>query len=680
MVDLVPIPLSTLVTRFFRELERKQAVFDLPRRRFFEGDASFDLGVFIHGHRAATPFGPAAGPHTQLAQNILLSWLAGGRIIELKTVQILDDLTISRPCIDMETVGYNIEWSQELSLEQSLEEYAKAAMLIEMAKAAGLAPGFPDTVLDMSVGYDLKGIRSPKVKAFIDGMMDARSAIDRLRAQIPGAHAALRDLPYPDRLSDTVTLSTFHGCPPEEIESIAAHLLREAGLNVVVKLNPTLLGKADLNAILRDRLGYREITVPDAAFDNDPVWGQVEGIVDRLGTLAASLGRGFGVKFTNTLLVHNHRTFFPTDAKEMYLSGAPLHVLATTLVGRFRAAFGDRFPISFSAGIDADNFADAVALGLKPVSVCSDLLKNGGYARGGKYLENLTKRMKETGTRDIDTFILLAFGGAEAALADLDLTEARKRTCIDALKDGGDPRAAAGSAFDAWVSAARLYNTRVYCDRVLDDPRYGREQTNTPPKKTGVKLALFDCQTCDRCITVCPNNANFGFAVPKGEFPGDRLIPGEDGWSMDNGGMMAVRRPHQIGNFADACNACGNCDVICPEDGGPQNVKARFFGTLEAWENDPRDGFHLEATVGGIRIHGRFAGEKVIVEDARGGKIRYKGADFDLSLDPADPAGTAEGHADGAIDLLPMRIMDGLRKAVTDENAVNYVSAAIVNR
>jgi len=67
--------------------------------------------VDVHGHTAATPLGPAAGPHTQLAQNIVLSYLVGCRIFELKTVQILDELVIPRPCIDMRTVGFNVEWS-----------------------------------------------------------------------------------------------------------------------------------------------------------------------------------------------------------------------------------------------------------------------------------------------------------------------------------------------------------------------------------------------------------------------------------------------------------------------------------------------------------------------------------------------------------------------------------------
>ena len=118
--------------------EHERKVFDLPARRFWRGSPDLDLSVVVHGHRAANPVGPAAGPHGQMAQNVLLSWLAGGRFIELKTVQVNDRLTIPRPCIDMETVGYNVEWSQELRLAESLREYVKGSMLIDVARAAGL--------------------------------------------------------------------------------------------------------------------------------------------------------------------------------------------------------------------------------------------------------------------------------------------------------------------------------------------------------------------------------------------------------------------------------------------------------------------------------------------------------------------------------------------------------------
>jgi putative selenate reductase len=682
MAELTPIPFGVLVTRLFRELAEKKAAFDLPATRFVAADPAKDLSVAIHGRRASTPFGPAAGPQTQLAQNIVLSWLVGGRVMELKTVQVKDDLVIPRPCIDMQTVGFNVEWSQELSLEQSLEEYVKASMLVEMLKASGLAPGasapgFGDTVFDMSVGYDLAGIRSERVRAFMAGLMDARPVVERLRAQIPAAFAHLRDLPFTTRVSDTLTLSTFHGCPPDEIEQIAAFLLREVGLHVSVKLNPTLVGAEGIATILHGRLGYRDVVVPDGAFDRDTKWEHVVDFIPRLGALAASLGKGFGVKFTNTLLVRNHRSFFPPAEKDMYLSGPPLHVLAIDLVRRFRRAFGDRYPVSFSGGVDAQNFSDCVALGLRPITVSSDLLRAGGYGRARNYFAELSRRMDAVGAKDVETFAIRAYGHGAAALERLALAPDAAAACRVALEQGGDLRAAAGDAFPAWVSAARLLDTETYADRALADARYALPKNSTPPKKLGTPLALFDCVTCDKCVPVCPNDANFTLPIAPREVPLERLVPVEGGFRMEQVGVLPLAKPRQIANFADACNDCGNCDVMCPEDGGPYVLKPRFFGSAASFARAPdRDGFALEATPGGVRMHGRLAGRTYVVESG-GPRLRYRGDGFDLALDPADPGAGAEGHADGPVDLAPLRIMELLRAGVTAPGAVNYVSAAL---
>jgi putative selenate reductase len=406
MVQLAPVPFDVLIGRMFRELEEKRSIFDLPAQRFVQGYPGRDLSVAFRQRRASTPFGPAAGPHTQMAQNIALSWLAGGRVIECKTVQVNDAIMVPRPCIDMATVGFNIEWSQELTVEQSLEEYVKGAMLIEMLKASGAGAGLSDTVFDMSVGYDLAGIRSAKVRGFLDGMLDASALVDRLRAQIPAPWRKFRDLPFPTRISDTLTLSTFHGCPPNEIESIVTHLIGEIGLDVVVKLNPTLLGRDELDAILHERMGYRDIMVPQRAFDEDAKWADVVEVIGRLEPYAAARGQSLGVKFSNTLVVENTRGFFPASEPVMYLSGPPLHPLAIALTARFRRVFDDRLPVSFSGGIDEGNFADTVGLGLKPVTVCSDFLKFGGYRRGWRYFGELVKRMDAVGAKDIDAFVL----------------------------------------------------------------------------------------------------------------------------------------------------------------------------------------------------------------------------------------------------------------------------------
>jgi putative selenate reductase len=143
MAELRPYPLGALLTRIFRELDEHDAIFHLPRRKFVLGDERHDTSVVFQGHVAGSPLGPAAGPQSQMAQNIVLSWLCGCRIFELKTVQILDELKIPRPCIDMQTVGYNVEWSQELKLEESLEEYVKGAMAVRILEASGRLPTPP---------------------------------------------------------------------------------------------------------------------------------------------------------------------------------------------------------------------------------------------------------------------------------------------------------------------------------------------------------------------------------------------------------------------------------------------------------------------------------------------------------------------------------------------------------
>src|SRR5438105_2985288 len=133
MAELRPIPFRHLLRRLLDEPARQQTLFDLPLRKVWRPRAGLDLSVSVHGHRAQTPVGPAAGPHAQLAQNLVLAWLGGSRVIELKTVQILDELTIPRPCIDAQNVGFNVEWSQELTLDESLIEYAVGWILIHVA-------------------------------------------------------------------------------------------------------------------------------------------------------------------------------------------------------------------------------------------------------------------------------------------------------------------------------------------------------------------------------------------------------------------------------------------------------------------------------------------------------------------------------------------------------------------
>jgi putative selenate reductase len=646
MAELCPVPLPQLVSRMLRELEEDQAIFDLPREKFFLGSPGLDLTARFQDHTAWTPLGPAAGPHTQLAQNVLLGFLGGGRIFELKTVQILDELKIPRPCIDLTSVGYNVEWSQELKLEQSLEEYVKASMLIEILAASGriaLPAGAADCIFDMSVGYDLAGIRTDRVRAFLAGMKDCTAVVDRLRPALP---AAWRDLPFRTRLSDTLTLSTFHGCPPEEIERIADHLLRVEGLHTIVKLNPTLLGPAEARRILHGVLGYRE-QIPDVAFEKDAQWQQAVDFTGRLAETARSLGRGFGVKLTNTLIVENHRDFFPPSEKVMYLSGAPLHVLAIQLVAKLREVFGGALPLSFSAGVDKQNFADTVSLGLLPVTVCTDLLREGGYGRMKAYFGALASRMAAAGARTLDEWVVRARGGAASPVTP------------------------------ATLEAARVANARAYAAEVLQDKRYGAAAHAKAPRKVGSKLWLFDCLTCDKCVPVCPNDANFTYVLPKLEIPVLRLRPrAGGGFDREELPPLVLEKKHQLATYADLCNECGNCDIFCPEDGGPYAVKPRFFGSEESFRRfATHDGVYVARRPEGDLVLGRFGGRALRLEKT-GAEALYAGEGFELRCTLDRPEETLQGRADpgAVIDLTWLRVMEHLRGAVLDGPGVSWVN------
>ena len=341
---LQPWPLDRLLARIEQEWDSDKAIFSLAGRRFWKAEPGLDLSCDVGGRRVATPVGPAAGPHTQLAQNLALGWLAGARTFELKTVQILDQLDIPRPCIDMEHEGYNVEWSQELALEQSLDEYVKGWLLLavlrgwEPLRAVVGEPG--DHAFELSVGYDLAGIRQERMATLIDGLRAAGPRLDALRGQVAGPFAHLSDVAVDPVIVRAATLSTFHGCPPDEIEAIVEHLMTRHGLDVTVKLNPTLLGRDTVAAILHDRLGYRRVPLDAGAFAGDLQWDRALAMIDRLEAFARREGREFGLKLTNTLVVENHRGVMAGE--KMYLSGPPLHVLAVTLLDRLHAALPGR--------------------------------------------------------------------------------------------------------------------------------------------------------------------------------------------------------------------------------------------------------------------------------------------------------------------------------------------------
>ena len=378
---MTPIPFRELMTWITTEYRRDGAVFGVHK--------PYKAGVKklpIFGETIETPFGPAAGPNTQLAQNIIAGYFAGARFFELKTVQKMDgaDLAacINRPCILAEDECYNCEWSTELYVQQAFEEYVKAWCALKiMAKVYGLGDpnGF---VFNMSVGYDLAGIQGEKIDTFLNGMVDAsktpifQECIAVLKEFFPGESDYIDTIT--PHVSGSVTVSTLHGCPPDEIERIASYLLEKKHLHTFVKCNPTILGYETARSIL-DSMGYDYIAFDDHHFKEDLQYADAVPMFHRLQALADKEGLEFGLKLSNTFPVDVKAGELPSE--EMYMAGKSLFPLTTTMAAMMAKEFGGKLRLSYAGGADAFNIDKLFACGIWPITMATTELKPGGYQR-----------------------------------------------------------------------------------------------------------------------------------------------------------------------------------------------------------------------------------------------------------------------------------------------------------
>jgi putative selenate reductase len=654
MAELTPIPFDRLLQRIFYEFKKTESIFDLSSKKFYRPGNEYDLSVNFLGKNAANSAGPAAGPHTQLTQNIILAWLAGSRIMELKTVQIKDRLELTRPCIDMATIGYNTEWSQELLLDESLREYVKASMIIEILKQWIFLSDESithhsrqfDTIFDLSVGYDLAGIQSVKIRNWLHSMRNANSLIDEYRKQIPPEFSAYKDLYFNPEIGNSITLSTFHGTKAEEIESICQFLITEMDFNVVIKMNPPMLGKEKLEHLLHDRLGFSNIEVNENAYKVNIAYPDAVELAKRLQETASKQGRMVGVKFGNTLEVINKGNFLKD--KVQYLSGQPLHILHLELVNEWRRSFGANFPVSFSAGVDASNFADCVSIGLVPVTACTDLLRPRGYGRLPQYLQNLELKMKANGSKNIKEFIVRSNN-------QQDVNET------------------------AVFEKAVMSNTSELLKRSIENPRYHYSNNKKEPRKVGSHLVSWDCLNCDKCLPVCPNDANFCIDLEPVDLKYFVVEVNENGWNQTEGGNFKIEKVKQIANFADACNECGNCDVFCPEDGGPYIEKPRFFGSLNSFRYYKNlSGFYLDIKQNKSTLTGRFKNREFeLIWDPNLDRCVFSSGTVAIETNASThkiKKASLINAKTGVIDMQYYHAMSVLMKGMLNTSHVNFVN------
>ena len=383
---MTPMSFEQLVEWVLQEKKKRGTVFG--QHHAYRADGTHNRTMF--GRTLETPIGPAAGPHTQMTQNIVAAYYAGSRFFELKTVQIMDGeelaACINRPCIKADDEGYNCEWSTELTVPQAMEEYIKAWFLLKViAREFGLGDmnGFQ---FNVSVGYDLAGIQSPKVDTFLNSMKHAEDTeiFKNCKAYLLEhadwfEHVTIEDIEQiPPEICNSVTLSTLHGCPPQEIERIAMYLLTEKGFHTFVKCNPTLLGYEFARKTM-DEMGYDYIQFGDFHFKDDLQYEDAVPMLTRLMNTAKERNLEFGVKITNTFPVDVKQNELPSE--EMYMSGKSLYPLSISLAAKLAKEFDGRLRISYSGGADYYNIERIVDAGIWPVTVATTLLKPGGYQR-----------------------------------------------------------------------------------------------------------------------------------------------------------------------------------------------------------------------------------------------------------------------------------------------------------
>lgn len=445
------IPIEQLYCIIDKEFKTRREILGIPEELFFIPSPSDTFKTERYNQMLESPLGVAAGPHTQMAQNIIAAWLCGARYIELKTVQTLDEIHVSKPCIDIQDEGYNCEWSQELKIHEAFDEYLKAWIIIHLLKHKFGWENKKDlgVIFNMSVGYNMDGILKDNVQWFFNKMMDCsaekKEHIDTLKYY----YSEISAINIPDKISDNITLSTMHGCPPDEIEKIGLYLIHEKKLHTTIKLNPTLIGAEALRNILNISCGFKT-DVPDIAFEHDLKYPDALNLIRSLDKAAQEANVHFGLKLTNTLESVNHKTIFSKDEKMMYMSGRALHPISINLANKLQKEFKGSLDISFCAGIDCFNVKDVLSAGLSPLTVCSDILKPGGYARIKQYIDHIHN---------------IEFPTNQGSLERLD----------------------------------------SYASDVIRDKAYKFETYFLPDIKTVKSLAQFDCISAP-CIGTCPTN------------------------------------------------------------------------------------------------------------------------------------------------------------------------------
>lgn len=366
--QITPIPFRELMTWITAEYQREGSVFGVAKPF-----RATPRSLPIFGRQIETPIGPAAGPHTRFAQNIIAAYFAGARFFELETVR-------TRPgdgssAIDaFDECCYNGS-PTPLSPREAFAEYVKAWCACKiMAKLWGLGDG-NGFVFHMAVGCDPADVKSESVQTFLAHMADASET-----AEFQDCLTILKEL-FPEEadyidtidphISNSVTLTAEGSVSAETLEALASGLMKEQRLHLFVKCAPTLLG-CDYARYMLSQMEYSAIQLDEQDFLGCMQYDEAVALFGRLQDLAVEQGLEFGVKMGASLPIAGKRS----------LSGKALYALTLSLAYQLARDLKEKcVRISYAGGADAFHAAPLFECEIWPITMTSTLLKPGGYQR-----------------------------------------------------------------------------------------------------------------------------------------------------------------------------------------------------------------------------------------------------------------------------------------------------------
>jgi putative selenate reductase len=179
------------------------------------------------------------------------------------------------------------------------------------------------------------------------------------------------------------------------------------------------------------------------------------------------------------------------------------------------------------------------------------------------------------------------------------------------------------------------------------------ERTLTEQAARAEAARCLQCATlCEKCVEVCPNRANYSYAVHPTHLSLPRFVchPGKSGRSTaaprdapdpnraeeDLPGLaiagkepFQVEQTRQIVHIDDFCNECGNCATFCVHHGKPYTEKPRLFLHRHEFEQEDDNAFYIQ----GSAIRRREGGQESCLS-VQDGTLTFENACARITLTP----------------------------------------------